>query len=126
MATKEELEIENKKLHGIIKDLDNSAKMLVRRDLELRRANSKLESLDTEKSEFVSIAAHQLRTPLSAIRWANQMLLEHDMGELNQEQELLVQQSQQSVSRMVALVSCSGLQTGMIYDFVAGEASVAG
>ena len=105
MASLTELEQENKKLHGIIADLDKSAKMLVRRDLELRRANTKLESLDKEKSEFVSIAAHQLRTPLSAVKWAHQMLLDDEMGELNAEQKLVLEQAEQSVGRMISLVN---------------------
>lgn len=104
MSEATDLEKKVKKLESVIQSLDKSARMLVRRDLELRRANEKLESLDKEKSEFVSIAAHQLRTPLSAIRWAQQMLLDGDMGELNSEQKQLLQQSQESILRMVSLV----------------------
>lgn len=58
-----------------IKELDRIAKMLVRRDLELTLANEKLRELDRTKSEFISIAAHQLRSPLGGMRWNIEMLL---------------------------------------------------
>jgi len=82
-----------------------STQMLLRRDFQLSRANEELRALDKEKSEFVSIAAHQLRTPLSAIRWAQQMLLDGEFGELNDEQIHMLNQSQQSIARMVNLVN---------------------
>src|SRR3989344_1422304 len=60
--------------------LDRSGKLLIRRDLELTRANERLRTLDQMKSDFVSTATHQLRTPLSAIKWTISMLLKGDVG----------------------------------------------
>ncbi|MES2749509.1 MAG: HAMP domain-containing sensor histidine kinase [Patescibacteria group bacterium] len=100
-----ELENEIYRLNAIVDSMDKSARLLVQRDLQLRRANIKLETLDTQKSEFISIAAHQIRTPLSALRWSQQMLLDGDLGELNPRQRDVVSLAQQSTVRLVKLVN---------------------
>lgn len=48
----------------------------------LEAANEKLKELDKAKSEFVSIASHQLRSPLTAIRGYASMLAEGSFGQL--------------------------------------------
>ncbi len=101
----EKLKIENLKLRETISSIDDSARMLVRRDLELHSANEKMKSLDKQKSEFVSIAAHQLRTPLSGIKWSQQMLLDGDLGALSSEQRTLLTQAQESVNNLVRLIN---------------------
>lgn len=57
------------------------------------------------KSEFLSIAAHQLRTPLSALKWVLYLVLEGDMGKLKKSQEELLQKGYQANERMIALVN---------------------
>ncbi len=57
------------------------------------------------KSEFVSIAAHQLRTPISAMKWTMTMLLDGDLGDLNDEQKDLVEKTYASNERMVNLIN---------------------
>lgn len=49
---------------------------------KLEKANERLKVLDKMKSEFVSIASHQLRSPLTSIRGYASMLLEGSYGKL--------------------------------------------
>ncbi len=51
--------------------------------IDLERANEKLTELDQMKTEFLSLATHQIRSPLTAIKGYSSMLLEGDFGELS-------------------------------------------
>jgi len=48
----------------------------------LSQANDQLRKLDNAKSEFISIASHQLRTPLTAIKGFVSLILEGTYGEV--------------------------------------------
>jgi len=70
----------------------------------LIRANSKLRQLDQAKSEFVSIASHQLRTPLTVIKGYISMMLEGSYGELSGIQKESLEKVFQSNERLIHLV----------------------
>jgi len=57
--------------------------------------------IEKTKTEFVSLSAHQLRTPLAALRWSLEGL---GAGKLDKEQKDLVQKAKDSTQRMLALV----------------------
>ena len=92
------------KIKRLLEQQQNSAKLLIRRDLELTRANERLRALDQMKTDFVSVATHQLRTPLSAIKWTLSMLLKGDVGPLTNEQKTFLMKAYESNDRMVALL----------------------
>lgn len=77
--------------------------------------------IEKMKTEFVSVAAHQLRTPLSAIKWTIRMILDGDVGEINEEQRELLEQTYISNERMIRLINdlldVSRIEEGrLLYD----------
>lgn len=92
-------------LQNAIENQEQSAKMLVRKDLELIRANEKLRELDAIKSNFISVAAHQLRTPLTAIKWTINLIMSESLGPLNTKQRAFLMKSYESNERMIALIN---------------------
>ena len=83
---------------------------------ELRRSNTQLQRLDQAKDEFVSMASHQLRTPLTSVKGYISMVLEGDAGKLSAMQKQLLGEAYTSSERMVHLINdflnVSRLQTG--------------
>jgi signal transduction histidine kinase len=83
---------------------------------QLRRTNEKLKTLDETKDEFISMASHQLRTPLTSVKGYLSMVLEGDAGKLNEMQTKLLDQAFVSSQRMVYLIAdllnVSRLRTG--------------
>lgn len=71
----------------------------------IERDVSKEKQIDRAKTEFVSLASHQLRTPLSAINWYAEMLLNGDAGKLKSEQLEYVKEISDGNHRMVDLVN---------------------
>lgn len=61
--------------------------------------------MEKMKSEFITIAGHQLRTPLSAIKNALSMLKDGDFGKITDEQHTVIGQSFEYTDRMIQLVN---------------------
>ena len=97
--------VELERFRELAAEQEKGAQLLVRRDLELTRANEQLQQLDEAKSGFISVVAHQLRTPLSGIKWTLNLLINGDMGALTAEQKAFLFKAYESNDRMISLVN---------------------
>lgn len=72
---------------------------------KLRRTNTKLQALDEAKDDFISMASHQLRTPLTSVKGYISLVLEGDAGQITDTQKKLLNQSFYSAQRMVYIIA---------------------
>jgi signal transduction histidine kinase len=72
---------------------------------KLKLENEKLKKISENKSDIISITAHQLRTSLSALKWIFKMFLDQDVGKLTNEQNEFIQKAYNSNERMLSLVN---------------------
>ncbi len=89
---------------------------------KLETANNRLRELDQQKSEFVSIASHQLRSPLTAIKGYASMLLEGSFGKITDKVKSPISKMLESSKRLVDIVEdfldVTRIEQGkMLYDF---------
>lgn len=102
------LAIENVRLYRQLQEVNES----------LRQANIKLKQMDKMKDELVSIASHELRTPMTSIKGYLWMVLNRGEQELTPKMRKYVQRALESSDRMIDLVndmlSVSRLEGGRI------------
>jgi signal transduction histidine kinase len=92
-------------------------------NIMLGDANEKLKGLDKLKTEFLGLASHQLRSPLTAIKGYASMLMEGDFGELNEKAKEAVGRVFESSKNLAIVVedllNVSKIeQGGMKYEMV--------
>jgi signal transduction histidine kinase/CheY-like chemotaxis protein len=78
---------------------------LQRNNQQLAAANAKLRELDQLKSQFLSVATHELRTPLSIILGYNSMLAETLNDRLSDEEQGTLRESVGACKRLIRLVN---------------------
>lgn len=72
-------------------------------NVQLLAANAELQRLDQAKSAFISIAAHELRSPLASVAGYIEMLLDGDAGLLNEQQSDYLRIAESSAARLLHL-----------------------
>jgi signal transduction histidine kinase len=89
--------------------IDNATK-------QLKHANDKLVELNDTKDDFISMASHQLRTPLTAVKGNISMIMDQDFGKIPASVQEPLGQAYASSERMVGLIAdllnVSRLKTG--------------
>lgn len=72
---------------------------------QLNNANDKLKELDARKNEFLSMAAHELRAPMTAIKGYLSMVMEGDTGSVSKETFEYIQNAVEGNDRLIRLVN---------------------
>jgi len=71
---------------------------------DLEDANVKLKELDRQKSEFLSIASHQFRSPLSAIKGYASLIMEGSYGQIDEKIKQPVKNMFDSTNNLAMIV----------------------
>jgi signal transduction histidine kinase len=91
-------------INSVVKEVKQREKIeLLAKDLEV--ANEKLKELDQMKSEFLSLATHQIRAPLTAIKGYASLILEGDYGVLPEKMKTAVSTIFESCQNLVFIVN---------------------
>ncbi len=104
-------EVKNKRKDGTLYDAFHTITPVLDKDgnvqffFEIQRDITHDKEVDRAKTEFVSLASHQLRTPLTAINWYSEMLLSGDVGAVSEEQSHYLKEIYKGSQRMVRLVN---------------------
>ncbi len=90
-------------IRGVLREVEQKERLQKLSD-ELASANEKLKELDKAKTEFVSIASHQLRAPLTAIKGYASLILEGSFGQFSDQIKKAVDIIFQSSQKLVTVI----------------------
>jgi signal transduction histidine kinase len=117
--------LENISLYENVKKFNYKLKEEIKRaTIKLAKQNKELKELDKIKDEFLSIASHQLRTPLTSIRWFTEILISKKQKNKrkNKDELGLLAQINDSNLKMIKLVNdlldVSHIETGRKFQIV--------
>lgn len=106
LSNQASITLQNAKLYSEIKSFNLKLENEVnKRTKELKEAYEELQKLDKAKSEFLSIASHQLRTPLTAIKGYISMMLENTFGQVTDKMQKPLENIYTSNERLIKLVN---------------------
>lgn len=89
----------------LVNKMNKLSRVLYTKDLEIKMLKKQLANLDQAKSKFISVTTHQMRTPLSAIKWTLNMILSGQLGEVTEEQKEFLQKGYDSTQKMIVIVN---------------------
>lgn len=86
-------------------DLDRTSKLLIEKNVELLDRAVRLQKLLETKSDFISIASHQLRTPMTEIKWGIELVQDGLVPGFTPEQIRHLARLHESSVKMIRLVN---------------------
>lgn len=86
-----------KRLNDLLVNLERKVD---ERTLELQLANERLEQLDRLKNDFISMASHELRSPLSSMKMGVSTVAREIVGPLNEEQRTMLEIAERNIDRL--------------------------
>ena len=93
-------------LNRSFSSLNKLAKELMNKDIELRKYNEELLTVEKAKDEFMSMINHELKTPLVPIKgYTDMLLLPKIMGDLNEKQKKAINSISYNVGKLELLIS---------------------
>lgn len=105
LSSQASIAFQNAHLYNQVQGLsENLQEKVNEQTKKLRTAYEELKRVDEAKTEFISMASHQLRTPLTAIKGYISMLLDGDYGELGQKKGDIISKVFQSNERLIQIV----------------------
>jgi len=98
--------IQNARQYEEIQQFSEELKLKVEEATQrLRQTNAKLKDIDKRKDEFISVAAHDLRAPLTAVKGYLSMIMDGDAGKLPKKAEEFIQGALEGAEREIRLVN---------------------
>ncbi len=116
------LEAANQELRSLTQNLDQIVRQrtraLAESESQLKRKNVELDRLNRMKAEFISIAAHELRTPMTSVVGYLDLIVEGRLGELPGDLRRPISSLRRNAHRLKRLIDdmldVSRLETGRV------------
>ncbi|MEM4638083.1 MAG: ATP-binding protein [Candidatus Woesearchaeota archaeon] len=101
---KEEVELKTSELKKTIEEMNNFKKALINIMEDLDEKNKHLKELDEAKTNFLNIASHELKTPLTAIS-AYIDILDDYKNEMNDEQKSCIETIKRNITQLKSIIN---------------------
>lgn len=91
--------------HALQAEVRKKTKSLDQKNKELRDAYEKLQEIDHNKDNFLAIASHELRTPMTIVKWYADLFLQNTLGTMNEQQQHYMKKIFDSTEWLIDLVN---------------------
>ncbi len=104
-------QLRNRRKSGEIYDVDMQISPIIdgagdiKFFVAIERDITEQKKLEDARTNFISVASHQLRTPLTSIKWISEILMSGDVGPVNDKQNEFINDLYISSNRMIELVN---------------------